>query len=827
MSIKILVVTNSASDRLLFQHTLSEYCILTAGDGAEALRVLEEHDGIDLLITDLSMPNMNGFHVLESIKEDVRFRKLRTIIITNHEELENEIKGLKLGAIDYIRKPLHMDSLKARIDVHNALLRAEQGFEQLHEKALTFDMIFEQAPIGISITYRRDPNRSDEEIVRINSMYEQITGRRREELIELGWAKITHPDDLEEDMNNFRRLQSGEINIYSMDKRYIKPDGSIVWVNIIVASLTSSNGLQYGHICLVKDITERKTIEQALNESERSKSVLLSHLPGLAYRCNYDRDWTMQYVSKGCLQLTGYPPESLLHNRDLSFNDLIAPEYREVLWNEWSRILPQRQPFKYEYEIITATGERKWVLEAGQGIYNDEGEVEALEGIVLDISDRKAIEDALKYNNEHDRWTGLYNRDYLVSLLEKDAKLKKKSKKALIGINLSTVQVLTANYGFQYSLNLIKKAAEALTQHCTDNRLLFHPGENQFIFYLFDYKDKNELVDFSYIIANTLEPLFVTERIGGGIGIVEIEPNQNEIDVELILRKLLIASERFVSSFGKDFKICFYDEEFEALVNRERDIIEALNSIAADDNANDYLFLQYQPIMDLRTGSVFGFEALARLWTEKFGLVSPSEFIPIAEKTKLILPIGEKVIVKAFRFLNKLNEHGYDDIAISINISIMQLLQPDFTRWLFELMNEMQINPKTVCFEITESIFASDYDSINNIIGKLRKAGLHIAIDDFGTGYSSLSREAELKADCMKIDKCFVDKLLHANRNKAIIGDIISIAHKLGHYTIAEGVEHDVQLQYLREYNCDKIQGYLISKPLDEKDAFQFLKERI
>ena len=196
---------------------------------------------------------------------------------------------------------------------------------------------------------------------------------------------------------------------------------------------------------------------KALNESERSKSVLLSHLPGLAYRCNYDHDWTMQYVSNGCFNLTGYPPESLLYNRDLSYNEIISPEYRQVLWDEWERVLAARQPFKYKYEITTASGERKWVLEMGQGIYNDDGEVEALEGIVLDISDRKAIENALKYNNEHDRLTGLYNRDYLVSLLERDVRLKKNSKKALIGINLSMVQLLTANYGFQYSQNLLKK----------------------------------------------------------------------------------------------------------------------------------------------------------------------------------------------------------------------------------------------------------------------------------------------------------------------------------------------------------------------------------
>ena len=709
MSIKILVVSDSASDIMIIKNMLSEYSILTASDGVGALSMLEAYKEINLLILDLDMPNMNGFQVLGTLKSDVRFRKVRTIILTNQDKLDDEIKGLKLGAVDYIRRPI-TDSINARIDVHVALLCAEQALG-----------LSDQAPI-----------------------------------------------------------------------------------------------------CLM----ERKEIEKALDESERSKSVFLSHLPGLAYRCNYDSEWTMQYVSEGCFNLTGYPPESLLYNRDLSFNELISPEYREVLSQEWERILPKREPFKYEYEIITATGEKKWVLEMGQGVYNDAGEVEALEGLVLDISDRKAIEDALIYNNTHDRLTGLYNRDYLVSLLEKDIKLNKNSKKALIGIDLSMVQLLALNYGFQYSQNLIKKAAEALSQQCSEKIILFQPRENRFIFYVVDYTDKKELVDFSHVIIETLEAVFITDRISGGVGIVEIKVDQDEVDIDLILRKLLIASERVITLFGKNFEISFYDEELETLVDRERDIIEALNIIALDDHAQDNLFLEYQPVMDLKKDQITCFEALARLNTEKLGLVGPLEFIPLAEKTKLIHQIGEKVIIKAFSFLRKLKEHGYNNIRVSINISLIQLLNPDFPRRLFELIKEMQINPQNICIELTESIFISDFDKTNKVIGKIRETGIHVAIDDFGTGYSSLSRETELNADCMKIDKYFVDRLLDTNPNKSITGDIISMSRKLGHCIIAEGVEHDLQLRYLKEHNCDKIQGYLISKPLSEEDAIEFLKKQ-
>lgn len=694
MLIKILVVEDSATDRLIIKNMLSEYTVLTACDGVEAMRMLEEHEGINIMIVDLNMPSMDGFQVLEALKKDERYQDVRIIILTNYDELDNEIRGLKLGAIDYIRKPIHMYSLKARIDVHAALLRAEHALKQkLAEQTLSFDMLFDQAPVGISISHNWYPQGSDEAVVRINPMYEQIAGRTKEELVKLGWAKITHPDDLEEDLENFRRLQAGEIKDYSMGKRIIKPDGSVVWVSMIVAALSPMGKDQVNHICILQDISERMQMEM-----ER------------------------------------------------------------------------------------------------------------------------------KYLTEHDRLTGLYNRDYLVSLLDKDIKLKKQCKKALIGIDLSKNHLLTVNYGFQYTQNLIKKTAEAFLQLCADNRLLFHIHENHFVFYIFDYRDRSELATFGKRIAATLESLFVTERIGGGIGIVEFAQDQGDENVDSLLRRLLITTERSGNPVGNEFEIRFYDEEVEALVNWERDVAEALDAVATGNPANDYLYVMYQPIIDLKTGSVWGFEALARLKTDKLGLVPPVKFIPLAEKTKLILPIGEKVLVQVFRFLNRLKEQGYGDINVSVNISAIQLLQPDFPGRLFELMRQMQVNPNNVGIEITESVFASDYEHINIILGELKNAGIHIAIDDFGTGYSSLARERELIVDCVKIDKYFIDKLLDLDPSKAITSDIISMSHKMGHSTVAEGVENETQMQLLKEYSCDRIQGYLISEPLQEEEAIKFLQ---
>ena len=150
-------------------------------------------------------------------------------------------------------------------------------------------------------------------------------------------------------------------------------------------------------------------------------------------------------------------------------------------------------------------------------------------------------------------------------------------------------------------------------------------------------------------------------------------------------------------------------------------------------------------------------------------------------------------------------------MCIRDSVSAIQIMRPDFTDNLFEKIGEMDVNPHNIGLEITESIFTSGYEEVNNIINNLKEIGIHVSIDDFGTGYSSLAREKELEVNCLKIDKYFIDKLLEVGPDKAITSDIISIAHKLGHCVIAEGVEYGNQMQYLIDSGCDKIQGYYIS----------------
>ena len=231
----------------------------------------------------------------------------------------------------------------------------------------------------------------------------------------------------------------------------------------------------------------------------------------------------------------------------------------------------------------------------------------------------------------------------------------------------------------------------------------------------------------------------------------------------------------------------------------------------------------FQPILDLKTNRINGFEALARLDSSTFGLISPLDFIPIAEKTKLIIPLGKQIMLQACRFLRELHRSGFHDISISINISPVQLLEKTFLATISEVIEMTGIDAHYISLEITESVVAFKFQEANGILKQIKEMGIQIALDDFGTGYSSLSRERELHINCIKIDKSFIDKLLHLQPSEAITGDIISMAHKMGHYTVAEGVEHERQRAYLEYFGCDRIQGYLISAPVEEQLAIKLL----
>ncbi len=337
--------------------------------------------------------------------------------------------------------------------------------------------IFEQAPIGIALM---DGKGTDSPIVfrSVNPKAESILGYDASKLACLSWQEITHPDDLPSELELFEPFMAGQIQGFTVEKRILRPDGSSLWIRANKVNLKSSPRFSSMYLSLIEDISARKDAQENLRESERSKNVILSHLPGMAYRCAVD-GWQMEFVSLGCQALTGYPPESLLHNRDLSFDELIPPQYRIPRRQEWERILRFAGSFRAEYEIRSRSGEQKWVLELGQGVIEN-GVPTAFEGIILDITEQKKRDAQISYLSEHDLLTGLHNRNFL------------EKQKARLGLSehlplsvmicdINGLRLVNDAFGFGQGDRLIVEVAELLKGCSREGDILGRTDGGEFL----------------------------------------------------------------------------------------------------------------------------------------------------------------------------------------------------------------------------------------------------------------------------------------------------------------------------------------------------------
>lgn len=762
------------------------------------------------------------FEILFLVEKEITKRNFNLLLLVNEADVKSICVDCSYKHFFYILKPIDQTELKSKINIHIELLYMRDQISSFKFQNMIDDELTTKANIGAAIAKNSLEYFGDNDsIVHMNQALLNICGRTKEEILEIGLENLSFPDCHAEEAELFKKLKNNELSSYVITKKIIKPNGKIAIIKMHVDKILSIlDELLY--FCVILDISDIYSIEEALLESERSKAVLLSHLPGLAYRCNYDPEWTMKFVSDGCFELTGYHSHSLLNNRDLSFNDLIAPEYQELLKEEWKEILKNKSPFKYQYEIITASGKRKWVYELGEGIFNENNEIIALEGIIMDIASFKKLEKRLKQKIDYDSWTGLHNRNYLVNLISNDLLLTSYENKAIIGINISSFQTLTSIYGYHYSQSLIRVIVKSLKELENNNQKLFLVYENFLMFYLNGDIEKTTIQSLSFEIQKKLNLILNKELTGCGIGIFIFQKDCTS--VERIFNNVLIAAETAACLDSISVNSVIFDISMKNAIIRQNEIKKIFTLISKVGNNEKELYLNYQPIVDLRTNKITGFEALARFKSAKYGQIPPLEFIPIIEKNRLIIPIGEMIINEALSFSVELNKKTNSSFTTAINISLIQILSDGFVDNLISKLKVKDLDPSLIILELTESAFSEDIQQINNVLIELRSKGIKIAIDDFGKGFSSLARESELSNDILKIDKSFIDKLLVIDHKKSIVSDIVSMTHKLGHRVIAEGVEDQIQKDYLIKHDCDEMQGFLLSKPLSKTGALEFTK---
>ena len=444
--------------------------------------------------------------------------------------------------------------------------------------------------------------------------------------------------------------------------------------------------------------------------------------------------------------------------------------------------------------------------------------------VIEDITERKLSEEKIIRMANYDNLTGLPNRRLLMNYLSQAITLVRRRAlyAAVLFIDLDRFKLINDTLGHSAGDELLKEVAERLKKCVRLSDTVGRLGGDEFIVLLPDIEQIEDII----IICNRINTIFdSTLKIGEhevsvmmSIGI-SVYPTDGE-DGEALLRKADVAMYR-AKSDGKSCYRFYSDGMSQSGADRLR--LESRLRRAAERGE---LYLNYQPQVDINTGRIYGAEALMRWYDPGYGLISPKEFIPIAEESGLIMPIGEWLLRTACLQVKTWQNNGFNDIKLAVNISLRQFMQKEFAHTVDRILKEAGLDAGYLELELTESIIMDNAETVIKILNELKQIGVSLAIDDFGTGYSSLIYLKHMPIDIIKIDQSFVRDMTVDNDDAAICDAIIKLAKSLDLEVIAEGVETMEQLELLRRLDCKNIQGYVVSKPLSCDDFEMFLRKK-
>jgi diguanylate cyclase (GGDEF)-like protein/PAS domain S-box-containing protein len=688
-----------------------------------------------------------------------------------------------------------------------ARLRHEIEVRQLREEELQhsearFRATFEMAAVGISHTSL------DGTLDRVNQKFCEIVGYTREQLQHLRYQQITHPDDLEQNLARNRQLLAGEIDTYRMHKRFIRPDASVIWVNLTVSlERDPESGAPRHLIAVLEDITERRHTEQLLEESHQRYRSLYEHHPDAVF--SFDTQGLFTSCNEASTHISGYTMAELLYH---PFAPMIVPEDMDRVLRHFRRVL-DGEPQNYECRIQRKDTRIIDIYVTNLPIVVD-GAIVGVYGIAQDISEHKEHEYRLAYLAQYDSLTGLPNRhlfrDRLAHAMQRATRLRQRV--ALMFLDLDKFKEINDNFGHETGDLILCQAAARIKVGLRESDTLARLGGDEFTVILEDVARLEHVETvaqkimevFAQPIVHDGVEFFVTASLG-----IALYPADDD-NIDGMLKKADIAMYHAKDEGRNNYQFFTPDMNARAFerLSMKNQLRHALE--------RDELFLHYQPQVDLHSGQIVGVEALLRWQHPEFGLVSPARFISLAEETGLIVPIGDWVLRTACRQCQAWQAAGLPPVRMAVNLSAQQLKQSHFVEDVRRILAETGLDPAWLELEITEGLLIENIHFSRAILRRLKEMGVHIALDDFGTGYSSLSYLKDLPLDILKMDGSFVRSLVgdDADHARAIISNIIALAHSLSLKVIAEGVETADQAGCLRANACDYVQGYLFSRPL-------------
>ena len=686
-----------------------------------------------------------------------------------------------------------------------SLLAKENQKNSAYEKmkSIIFDIIFQHIQDMVFIM-KADPSGFtyifvNEAGLRNAGLSANVIGRSIQEALPLHQAHLLLP--------HYDEVLKGKKTL-AFSSEFFPDTGGIFYGETILTPIIDGQEVRY-IIAVTRDVTETVKEKQELVESEqRFRSIVENNMDAIF---SLSLDGQILYSNPAASKLTGFTEKQIAYR---SFYDFIAdPDistFRDLLVKAEAGYALETM----DCRLIHRKGFLLTMSMKTVPIVIDE-EVKGLYVIGRDVTEQARNAETIKFMAFHDQLTGLLNRRALLDHLNEEIQYSKKQRNefALISIDLDRFKFLNDSLGHLAGDEILKKVAGRLIDIQNQNGKVYRQGGDEFNFLLTKTNRKGTALFAQKILSQFTDSFYLNSNeyyISPSIGI-SIYPNDGR-DAETLIKNADEALYRVKKKGKAHYQ--FYRSEMNAvltnIVNLETNLRKAID--------REELKLYFQPQFNLRTQEIKSFEALLRWNSPELGNIPPGDFIPLAEDTGLIVPIGHWVIETACRQIRKWNDKGYKDIRVAVNISPKQFQQPSFAKSIQARLEKYRLNPSSLEIEITEGAMRDTKETIP-ILKRLREMGVTISIDDFGTGYSSLNYLKESPIDVLKIDQSFVRDILINEKNAAITSTIIHLGQSLGMEVIAEGVETKQQADFLIKANCHKVQGYYYGKPLPEYEA--------
>ena len=680
------------------------------------------------------------------------------------------------------------------------ILRKEERFRfELASSEAQYRLLFDSNPLPTWVFARQTLK-----FLAVNEAAIRHYGFSRREFLAMTIADIRPEEDipalLEATAKRIDGLQEAQT------WRHRKKGGTIINVEIVSHDLDFQGTA--AELVAANDITERKQIEQALRQAEEKYRAIFESAVGAIFQSTPGGRYTT--VNPAMAHMLGYdsPQELVASITDIPQQLYVDPKRRE----EFKRLLREHGTVRnFECQIYRKDGSKMWVS-ANVRAVSKAGVLVGYEGLNEDITARKVAEERVQFLAYYDALTGLPNRTLLQDRLATAlaGARRRKDKVAVLFLDLDRFKVVNDLLGHSGGDLLLQDVAERLKRWARQQDTVARLGGDEFLIVLTTVKEISDAAVAAERLMDAMAAEFVVQgqsfSINCSLGI-SIFP-EHGTDVETLIKNADAAMYCAKDNGRANFR--FFTEEMNTQ-GVERLTLESSLRRALD---KEELFLVYQPQMDIVTGRITGLEALLRWQHPELGLVPPDRFIRIAENSGLIMPIGEWVLRTACSQARKWQGEGLPAVSVAVNVSAVQFRQENFCGLIRRVLKETGLAPQYLELELTEGLLLANADLTLSVIKELNAMGVTLAIDDFGTGYSNFGYLKQFRVSKLKIDRSFVRDVAVNPDDAAITTAIISMARSLNLKVIAEGVEDEAQMSFLRAHQCDEIQGYYFSKPL-------------